>query len=332
MLLTWKVLAGAVLIAELATISGCAQNRLLSRRDYAEMHDPFMEPSAASSLAAAGSSSEGQGSDVGVVQLGAPKSYGASSTADSTGMVALGGPKPILRASAETSVGASGGVIQAIYPGARNATAEYPGPSLSDFMTSQSRTASADRTSTTETSNADTVFLTDARQSATAQATANPFGATGASPSADVSDFEKFAMAQSQKQTPEMNRPAPVPAFSADLRPQSAGAPSGNEFDDWVSQQSRRLESSTPIITPPHQKPSFDPDPFAFVGGDNAGVQNAAGQNGSGRNAAGATQAAEPLIRDRSGLSREFPGETSKTASSGFEIDTGWKPSHFTRP
>ncbi len=113
-------------VAAFASSTGCSRAKWLSRKDYSEMHDPFM-----GSPAAVADNSEDQkdpstGSvSTGVAQLAESDSRrpdDASADSAGTGFASLSGPKPIQRrADAVTRSGSP--FAQAAYPGDKTANA-----------------------------------------------------------------------------------------------------------------------------------------------------------------------------------------------------------------
>ena len=137
--------------------AGCSKNRgWLSRNDYSEMHDPFMEPGNAVANA-----SDRTSKAAGRASLDASDSPRAEGQAPmpepSGGFAGMAGPKPIRRAGASNDMSENGRrVSPATYPGdiAEDALREngadnqktagvrsYSGPALSDFL--QKRKAAA---------------------------------------------------------------------------------------------------------------------------------------------------------------------------------------------
>lgn len=146
MLLARKLITLTLCVSAVTAVTGCTGPRWLSRNDYSQLHDPFMQPS--SSLADAEAAPNRDLNSVGVARMG--ESAGTASDpfrseqrtaglgGNTPGIVSLSGPKPIQRVAASDSQGAPGGVSRAVYPGSSpvSSTASYPGPSLSDFMSS----------------------------------------------------------------------------------------------------------------------------------------------------------------------------------------------------
>ncbi len=155
MLLARKLITLTLSVSAVTAVTGCTGPRWLSRNDYSQLHDPFMQPS--STLADAQTAPNQNLNSVGVARMG--ESAGTMSDSlrseqrtaglggNSTGIASLSGPKPIQRVSAQDTRGVPGGVSRAVYPGSSPAAsaATYPGPSLSDFMSSpDSATATPD--------------------------------------------------------------------------------------------------------------------------------------------------------------------------------------------
>ena len=133
--------------------AGCSKNRgWLSRNDYSEMHDPFMEPgNAVANASDRTSKAAGRASldaaDPALTEGGVPM---PESGVASAGMA---GPKPIRRAGASSDMTENGRrVSAATYPGdalredstdIQNTAGvkSYSGPALSDFL--QKRKAAA---------------------------------------------------------------------------------------------------------------------------------------------------------------------------------------------
>ncbi len=133
-----KLLALSIMVTLLMS-TGCSKNRgWLSRKDYSEMSDPFMEPSEA--IAKSGGKSS---NDVGHATLDSADSSLADRS-DPSSQPGIGGPKPIRTAGASDEAIANGRrVSPAKYPteparsGADDkpaAVKSYSGPALSDFL------------------------------------------------------------------------------------------------------------------------------------------------------------------------------------------------------
>ena len=131
----------ATLVLSLLFCSGCAKNRWLSRRDYSEMQDPFMESEA---VADAESQRRSKGDTTGRARLSSSLAD-ANPESDEREAAPLLGPKPIQQASAANdSEIRSGRIANAAYPrdsetqpgaaGEAPSTRSYEGPALSDFL------------------------------------------------------------------------------------------------------------------------------------------------------------------------------------------------------
>lgn len=144
----------ATLVLSLLFCSGCAKNRWLSRRDYSEMQDPFMESEA---VADAESPRRSKGDTAGRARL-SNSLADTNPESDARDAVPLLGPKPIQQASAANDPEfRSGRIANAAYPrepeiqsgaaGEAPSTRSYEGPALSDFL--QRKKADADPTQAT---------------------------------------------------------------------------------------------------------------------------------------------------------------------------------------
>jgi len=143
---TSKTQAIAVMLVLVGLTSGCQRSRLLSRNDYASMHDPFMDAEPTIATAAAGGE--------GVARMpsnGMPPATSSAQRPRRTAAVALtGGPKPIDGTISSSTGRGDIPVARATYPsdagipaGSASRSRRYPGPSLSDFMSKDSGNASS---------------------------------------------------------------------------------------------------------------------------------------------------------------------------------------------
>ncbi len=177
---------------------GCAKNRWLSRRDYSEMQDPFMESEAVADAESETPRRSG-GDKAGKARL---SNSIARSESDSDGRDAapLLGPKPIQRTAASNDpVTQTGRVANAAYPrdaesaddstNSGSAAQSYEGPALSDFL--RRRQAGADSAATTGTSAAESNGSPLAN-TVNAATTRSPQKSGTPSASAEVEGFSNF--------------------------------------------------------------------------------------------------------------------------------------------
>lgn len=234
--------AGTLLIS-----GGCSRSRWLSRRDYAEMHDPFTENGQSES-----GSSEGEGGIPGVASLADGKrtaavahSSGEESAANYGDAEKLSGPKPIHpKGSGHESGGA---VAQASYPDAdsessniTNASASAaddaaPGPSLTDFMQEDPEAAASEFAAGEPAVSAEQ----DAAPAASIAGRESATDEFGEFPSADGAE------ANSELESEEATAPgfAEVPGAAEE----SANEAEINRFSEWAS-----LQGESPSAEIPH--------------------------------------------------------------------------------
>jgi hypothetical protein len=233
--------AGTLLIS-----GGCSRSRWLSRRDYAEMHDPFTENGQSES-----GSSEGEGGVPGVASLADGKRTAAvadssdeQSAADYGGAEKLNGPKPIQPKSSGHESG--GAVAQASYPDAdsesstiTNAAASAaddaaPGPSLTDFMEADPESAASE--------------FAAGEPAVSPEQDAAP-GASIAGRESATDDFGEFSSADSAEAGSEVETgDAASQGFAEvpDDAESSANEAEVNRFSEWASLQEESPPSDIP--------------------------------------------------------------------------------------
>lgn len=339
--------------------TGCSKFRWLSRNDYSEMHDPFMdgETAVADSPPRAG---DGAGrarldaADPGTVSLANSLSPQAGTQASSR----LSGPKPIQQTAATED--GRGRIAQATYPSAAPSTpagetrsAAVPGttrrsgPSLADFMTpSSSQPGSAGSPASSFGSSA------------------SPSGSpamTASSENEGDPAFMEWAANQPPVNQPAVNQPAAAataaaaaastisataagtPVSGARVSPASAGsAPQSNPFSGLSA-------ASQPA---PQSSPDFDDQPFADDDSSDIAeplipssttvsrvpASNASAPSGQNPFAAmeeaptPASAAPQPAANPFGETIRPGRPVSGASLDSEFMRDTGWKPSALTRP
>lgn len=345
--------------------SGCSKSRgWLSRKDFAEMQDPFMEPSEA----IAGKDDSSRGSK-GRATLG-DSSASIADRRDQSTTPGSSGPKPIRTAGATGDTSAKNRVSSAVYPSEPNGDSisgdnrpvkSYSGPALSDFL--QQKRADASNTSNPANQNA---------QAAAPRSTQNPAATRAALPtmSPEAENFSSFLSTNSNT-VAEKSQQANQPVQTA-----------GNNVDDFVSwAEQRKAELSTEaqsarstVAGAPAQATAATQSVFQqaktarqemvnsmatpeFDGGENEKATPLLKQKFTPPDAAPLPRAKAPgansLANDvnpfadsygdfqsseSNSTSQKPATATSETAKSkpsldeSFRMDTGWKPSNMIRP
>jgi len=225
--------------------TGCSKNRgWLSRKDYSEMSDPFMEPSEA--IAKSGDkSSDG----VGRATLGSADSS-PTDRSERSMLPGMAGPKPIRTAAATNEAVANGrSVSPAKYPtdpdlgGAGDepaAVKSYSGPALSDFL--QKRQSAAQDA-------ANEVKQLPAKTQSTVRSNVNPAATRAATPAApatispEVENFSQFLTNKSNA-VAEKTQQATQQA-NQKVQDTSAGV---NDFAAWAEQQKAEWSTSAGAV------------------------------------------------------------------------------------
>ena len=221
--------------------AGCSKNRgWLSRNDYSEMQDPFMEPdSAVAKSGDPASKASGRAS----LHDSDPSLAEGRARVPGPGMASTGeaGPKPIRQTGASTDMTENGRrVSAATYPedfadgtlGARETktretagVTSYSGPALSDFL--QKKNAAAREAATAAE---DLPARTVSSAGATAKGSLNP-AATRAALPAISPEAESFSNFLTDKSDSVVNT-----AHTANQQVQEA-AVDANDFVSWAEQQ-----------------------------------------------------------------------------------------------
>ena len=347
---------------------GCSKNRgWLSRNDYSEMQDPFMEPdSAAAKSSERTSKSAGRASlDSSAPALADGRARVPERAMTSDGMA---GPKPIRQAGASNDITKNGRrVSPATYPeddaegtpgadGARTqktaGVKSYSGPALSDFLQKRKTAAQNSPNSAATRAALPTIsreaesfsnFLTNKSKSVantTQKATQQVQGTSG-----DVNNFASWAEQQKAEwsnsantaRSTVSNAPAETKAKAASVFEQARQASQemadsilAPEFDDAGS------EAATSLI----KRPSSDPDSAATVlskakapaashltADENPFSDSFEESHDSGSTASAGTSQ-KPAASSASARSHS----TTSSLDESFRMDTGWKPAHMTRP
>ena len=249
-------MAGRLIIVSVAAsllfAAGCAKNRgWLSRKDYSEMQDPFMEPGDAVA-GSKGSTSKASGraslEDIeSTLAEGRARVPGPGATSDGTA-----GPKPIRQAGVSSASDENGArVSSASYPedtasslAGTNKTGttrtdgvkSYSGPALSDFLQKKSATARESAALTaTEAEQLSTRAVSSAGTAA--RDAMNPAATRAALPTlnAEAESFSSFLSEKSAKVTEDVqNANANVQTANADL----------NNFAAWAEEQKSEWSNS----------------------------------------------------------------------------------------
>lgn len=294
-----------------------------------------------------------------------------TSDSQSPGVARLSGPKPIQRVSAiSTSDSPAGAVAHATYPGSGPATATYPGgeprtadlppyggkpssaaqsgPTLADFMQTKSAPAA------TPAAAAANPFAAQASGTGSAAA---PFGnspspATAASGGAPgISPFAEFAPGQAGTAAASgIGQNAPVSSqaredfaawvneqqaqanrISAAIRPAAASASSSGSA----------MGSGSSTAAPVFDEPSRMEEPLIPQESGNAFPPSASAAPVNPSTAASPLPATSlrggAADNPFAAFDQPSAGQPAATIGgdgldAGFEMDSGWKPSHFTRP
>ena len=346
--------------------TGCSKNRgWLSRNDYKEMHDPFMEPSdgvAKSSDRTSGSEGRASFDDSGP---------SIADREDRRTPPGVAGPKPIRPTGASGDTIANGRrVSPATYPtepgsgevdSEQEAVKSYSGPALSDFLQKR-QTAMSEAATEAE--------QLPARNAASPRSNLNPAATHAALPqlSPEAENFSSFLTNKSDAVAKKSER--------ANQTVQNAAA-DVNDFSSWAEQQkaewSSSAESASATVSgAPTQArakaqsvflqaktasqemaDSMTPD---FDGSDDETATPLLQQNFTPPESSGSvlSRAKAPAANDfdpDSNSFEEFHSSESTAATSqkpaaptgrsgnsrsslddGFRMDTGWKPAHLTRP
>ena len=337
--------------------SGCSASRWLSRKDYAEMGDPFLafpqvaESSASSALGSGTTTSAGEG----IVRLGQPGSTSGASAAGrsslSGGSVTspLSGPKPIQTAATLAAAASRPAASQAQYPDAaiagraaasRNSAVGdiHPGPSLSDFMSS-----GADPS---------------AEKSITATRVSRTVAAPGVVDDEEFAAFDQYVKSNGRgglnsgaTHSPGADRQSQIAAAEWEGQSSSLDAPQS---------ESPELSSNTVVVEDPwaSTEPAFAQPTQTGSGRQIVGRQHAPApveslsdsQNPFGTNSpqidASWNGEASPLVAGQSGAevqgnpftesagsqTSSGSGMSQKKLDTAFQMDSGWKPANFIHP
>lgn len=376
----------AALVLSLLFCSGCAKNRWLSRRDYSEMQDPFMESEA---VADAESPRRSNGDTAGRARMGNSLAD-ADPESDARDAAPLLGPKPIQQASAANDPEIrSGRIANAAYPrepeiqsgaaGEPPSTRSYEGPALSDFL--QRRKTGTDPTQTTAesvTPRGQTNFAPPGSISASTGAPASSMPKL----SAEVDGFTNFLSEKSTAATAAATSVTHQGSNAARVAEQDTG-----DFASWAQQQkatwSDTGESVTDAVSTAPGR--MKEDARAAAQQMRRSAENAVPEFNTPDSSSAADESAQPLMKDfdsqqsAADFNPEFaakknevpvaekevnpfddpftpsfdadsePTVSPKAAAStktpsgnvrkpsrqlddSFQMDSGWKPSHLTRP
>jgi len=302
------------LLTSLLLSSGCAaRNRWLSRKDYSEMQDPFMQSDA---VASTERSPDRAADSAGRAKLdGFTADAGNSSRA--TGSTPLPGPKPIPKTGARTDAVAEstvrpGRVANASYPKEGDSTQKapagsesdadspvrsYQGAALSDFLNRKKAEAS-------ETAVASRGDATSQPTSGTTPAGLAPSARTSPPPklSAEAESFSSFLQ---QNPNPLNTTPKSAPTVAQNSSDAEA------DFAAWAEQQKSewsRGERQAPANVPT----AANKQPNAAFGVVNTIASNGPQDFGTPEFDEG--EKAQPLIRQPSNLT------PSSAAQSGAEL------------
>ena len=378
--------------ASLLVGAGCSKNRgWLSRNDYSEMHDPFMEPDSA-----VAKSGDRRSKPAGRASLddSDPSLAEGRARLPESGMNSAekAGPKPIRQVGASNAETENGRrVSAATYPEdvagdapSGNGTnvqkkagvTSYSGPALSDFL--QKRNAAARETATQVATEVDQLpTRTVSSANAAAQNSLNPAVTRAALPTispeaenfsnfltdtsdsvanttqaanqqvqettADANDFVSWAEQQKAanlnsanaarsavSNAPAQAKEKAVSAFeqARQASREIADSMPAPEFDEAggdaaVPLINRRGTASAPPAMSRAKAPTandvtVDENPFA----DSFEEFHSSGST------AGASTSQKPAAKSAAGRSNSTPG----SLDANFRMDTGWKPSHMTRP
>ena len=375
------------LVLSLLFCSGCAKNRWLSRRDYSEMQDPFMESEA---VADAESQRRSKGDTAGRARLSSSLAD-ANPESDEREAAPLLGPKPIQQASAgDDSEIRSGRIANAAYPrdsethpgaaGEAPSTRSYEGPALSDFLQrkkTDSAPTQATAAGTTPRGQANfaqpgsisastgapassmpklsaevdgfTNFLTEKGTTATAAATSVTHQGSNAVRVAekDAGDFASWA--QQQKATwsdtgesvkdavstapGRMNEDARAAAQQMRQKAENA-VPDFNAPD---SSSSSADESAQPLMkTFDPQHPAADFNPRFAAKKNEVPVEKEEVNPFDDPFTPSFDKDTESTVPPKAAASTKTPagsgGKSGRQLDESFQLDSGWKPSHLTRP
>ena len=367
--MTFKADSIVLLVACVMATSGvgCSASRWMTRRDYAEMADPFLAAPQEKSLIA-GSEGAANNTD-GVVRLGQPPaaSYagqsttGVASLSRTAGEGSLNGPKPLQPAAVNhrNSTAKASYPARATMPEQRTAALTGSnGPSLSDFMS----TATDNRAAAEQMSNGGPPV-----SSAAAQTSASEFAA-----------FDAFVQQNQKSNAPSRtnvqtsfeqieaaaaggNLPAATDAAAAP-RSQLAAA-FGDPPPTATMQQNARKSAHAPPAWDPGASPSASRTPTNAGGTAENPFAVAAEQAANQPSASTLHTATESLPTQGMGFetpatvttdmnraelnsgtasTNPFAGfdqspqnsDNGKSSSldNSFHIDSGWKPSQLVRP
>lgn len=334
-----KIFLSAALVI-LLTSTGCSKSRWLSRNDYSEMHDPFMEgESAVAETPAVPKASNGAGrarlddSDTASISMAQVPS---SRTAATGGP--LSGPKPIQQASGTAA--ARPPVSQASYPQdaagqsagiPRSNLAAKKGPSLSDFMSQPGSAESAGHptasAATAAASSEDAGFMNWAKQQEPPTVAARPTAAGGPAAAAAFGEIERAEPL--------------IPATPVSTAATSSGTGTGAGFGTGtgaVNGAGGPVTGASMSRVLPSQ--SSQPKPSAPMG-TNPFAEIESQATASPVRTASAAPPEFELPTEESGVTTPSPfGETIRPAKpaettpldANFMQDTGWKPSSLSRP
>ena len=374
------------LVLSLLFCSGCAKNRWLSRRDYSEMQDPFMESEA---VADAESQRRSKGDRAGRARLSSSLAD-ANPESNARDAAPLLGPKPIQQASAANdSEIRSGRIANAAYPrdsetqpgaaGEAPSTRSYEGPALSDFL-QRRKTDSASTEATTESAaprgqanfaqpgsisastgapassmpklsaevDGFTNFLTEKGTAVTAAATSVTHQGSNAVREIenDAGDFASWA--QQQKATwsdtgesvkdavstapGRMNEDARAAAQQMRQNAENA-VPDFNAPDSSSSAD----ESAQPLMkTFDPQHPAADFNPRFAAKKNEVPVEKKDVNPFDDPFTPSFDKDTESTVRPKAAASTKTTAGSSRKSGrqldEAFQLDSGWKPSHLTRP
>ena len=329
--------------------SGCAKNRWLSRRDYSEMQDPFMEEEAVADTV---KPRRAKTDTAGRARLSSSLAD-TQSGSDARDAVPLLGPKPILRTSATNDPSIrSGRIAKAGYPrepetkigadGDTPPTQSYEGPALSDFL--QRRRADRDPAAAVLPAQSQLVMAQPrgAQGSLAARAVAVP------TLSAEAQGFNSFLTEKSTAAATTAQRGANAVQRGANTVQQVQE--DAGDFASWAQQQKANWsatgegvpdagsteEQAQPLIRKlDTQKPAQEFDP-KFAAEKSSGPEAKKEVNPFD------DPFAPSFDSDALSSGPPKPSPTAKSPADSttprgqlddsFRMDSGWKPSHLTRP
>lgn len=235
-------------------VTGCQGSRALSRSDYRSLHDPFVDvPGAGAATAESDGSAVTRMADASMMR----------STSDRAPQPIAGGPKPIGSPGRPTGRDGAPPIARATYPGAESTPpkkdrARYPGPSLSDFMSSPEAADESAATPARDSASASTRQLSEFAKSLEDLAQPVPW-------TADAGVAEAVSAAA-----------APSAEWAAPPESPVAATDEGADFESWIATQREQWAESVVNASAddgvPVDNANADPGAFRLGAGTSAAL------------------------------------------------------------